>query len=460
MKTVPVANPYDLSVVGESFFLDDNEVEQCLSKAANLFADAKQKLPAWRRIEILENFARLLSAEKESLAKLIAKEAGKPYKDALVEAERAANGVTIAINGIHNLAGKEIPMDIHKASAGRIAFTTYEPIGVVLAISAFNHPLNLIIHQTIPAVAAGCPVLVKPAPQTPLCANRIAELLEQAGLPSGWYQFCPCDLPQAQKLVSDSRIAFLTFIGSATVGWQIRRNIAPGTRISLEHGGAAPVIVNADTDMSQLVPALTKGGFYHAGQVCVSSQRIFAHHSIADKLAEALVKAAKNQKVGNPLDSDTDVGPLITPHEVKRVSQWVEEASTTSGVCMYGEQLSETLFSPTVLYNPPDDAKVSTLEIFGPVICIYPFREEQAAIQQANALPFAFQAAIFGKDIVPMLRQAKALDASAVMINEHTAFRTDWMPFAGRRASGLGVGGIEHTLSDMVQEKMLLFNHW
>jgi acyl-CoA reductase-like NAD-dependent aldehyde dehydrogenase len=349
-------------------------------------------------------------------------------------------------------------MGLNDSSAGRFAMTHHEPLGPVVAFSAFNHPLNLIVHQVAPAVATGCPVVVKPAEATPLACFRFVEILREAGLPDGWCQAClTSDLDVAGKLATDPRVAFFTFIGSARVGWMLRSRLAPGTRCSLEHGGAAPVIIAADADLAEAVPLLATGGFYHAGQVCVSVQRVFAHERIAHELAGELARAAAAMKVGDPTSPATDVGPLIRPAEVERVATWVREAIDGGAEILCGGSAgSETTYAPTVLFDPPDDAKVSRLEIFGPVVCVYPCADLDEAIRRANALPYAFQASVFTRDIDTALRASRRLDAAAVMVNDHTAFRVDWMPFAGLRESGLGVGGIPHTMRDMQFEKMVV----
>ncbi|MCH7683419.1 MAG: aldehyde dehydrogenase family protein, partial [Gemmatimonadetes bacterium] len=283
-------------------------------------------------------------------------------------------------------------------------------------------------------------------------------ILREAGLPEEWCQALQTtDLEVAGALVSDQRVGFFSFIGSDRVGWMLRSKLAPGTRCALEHGGAAPVIVAADADLDHALPLLAKGGFYHAGQVCVSVQRVFAERRIARELAERLAEAGNALKVGDPTEPDTDVGPLIREAEVQRVGEWVREAIDGGAECLSGgEPRSATCYAPTVLFNPPADAKVSTHEIFGPVICVYPYDELDAAIERANALPVAFQAAVFTRDLDTALRASRRLDASAVMVNDHTAFRVDWMPFAGLRRSGLGVGGIPYTMLDMQIEKMVV----
>jgi acyl-CoA reductase-like NAD-dependent aldehyde dehydrogenase len=391
------------------------------------------------------------------LTNIAAEEGGKPYIDSEVEVLRAINGVKLAVAYIGQIKGEQIPMGHTKSSANRLAFTFREPIGVVSSISAFNHPLNLIIHQTVPAIAVGSPVIIKPALTTPLSCLAFMDILKEAGLPDGWCQVIVTDNDAAEKLVSDERINYLSFIGSAKVGWYLRSKLSPGTRCALEHGGAAPVIVEQDADVESMLPALLKGGFYHAGQVCVSVQRVFVHESICEDVANKLAKMAGSLIVGDPLDKKTEVGPLILPREVDRVEEWVNEAvSKGAKILSGGKRISDTLFEPTVLLNPPDDVNVSTQEIFGPVVCVYSYSDRNEAIDKANSLPYAFQAAVFTNNLDTTLDTVNKLNATAVMINDHTAFRVDWMPFGGRDSSGIGMGGIPYSMDEMTREKMMV----
>ncbi len=453
-----VRAPYDNKLIATLDTADAAAVEQALTTAHELFRDRSRWLPGGERIRILQRTAELMSAEREELARAAAEEGGKPLMDSLVEVDRAIDGVHNCIECLRGEAGREIPMDINAASANRLAMTRREPIGVVVAVSAFNHPLNLIVHQVGPAVASGCPVIVKPAEDTPLSCYRFIELLHAAGLPPEWAQaLVVSDLEVASQLVTDARVGFFSFIGSAKVGWMLRTQLAPGARCALEHGGAAPVIVAGDADFDTVLPSLTKGGFYHAGQVCVSVQRVFAHRSIARKLAEDLAGLAQALKVGDPVQTDTEVGPLIRPRETERVAAWVQEAIDTGAECLTGgKPLSESCYAPTVLFNPPDTAQVSRQEIFGPVVCVYEYADIEDAFARANSLPVAFQAAVYTNDLNTALRCYRQIDASAVMVNDHTAFRVDWMPFAGLRQSGLGTGGIPYTYEDMTVEKLLV----
>jgi len=456
-KTIEVTSPFDGKVVGEVPFSTTQEVQAAIDLAEKTFLDHKNALPKFKRIEILENVMKIMSSQVEELTKLCASEGGKPYMDSKVEVNRAINGVQLAIEHLGAFEGKEIAMGHTPSSANRMAYTFKEPIGVVAAISAFNHPFNLAVHQVIPAIAVGCPFIIKPATQTPMSAIKLVEILEEAGLPKGWAQAVVCGRDAGELLATSPKVDFLTFIGSGAVGWYLNSKVSNGTRVALEHGGVAPVIVEPDADIDAMIPDLGKGGFYHAGQVCVSVQRVYVHESICDEVATKLTNYASNLVVGDQMDPKTEVGPLINNNEVDRVEEWVNEAVQKGGkILTGGKRISASCYEPTVILNPADDALVSTKEVFGPVVIIYSYSDIDEAINRANGLEVSFQAAVFTKNIDTALNAVKRLNGTAVMVNDHTAFRVDWMPFGGAKASGLGLGGIHHSMEEMSNEKMMV----
>ncbi len=458
MAYIQIRNPFNQSLIDEIALEDEASVLKKLEQADQLFKDQSKQLPKFERIQILERLAEKIEATAERFAQEAAAEGGKPIVDSRVEITRAIDGIKIAIRELCQLKGEEVVMGITPSSSERLAFTVREPRGIVLAISAFNHPFNLIIHQVIPAIAVGCPVLVKPATTTPLSCRSIVNLLYEVGLPEAWCQMIFCSNEVTGRLVSDARIAFLTFIGSEKVGWMLRSKLAVGASCALEHGGLAPVIIDKNADIAASLPLLVKGGYYHAGQVCVSVQRIYIEKSVAPDFIEQFTESVKCLKTGNQLRDNCDVGPLILPREVDRVHSWVEEAVTSGArLALGGEKISESCYQPTVLVNPSDESSVSCKEIFGPVVCLYTVEDLDEAIARANAIDVSFQSAIFTQDIDKAFKAAKSLNALAVMINDHTAFRVDWMPFGGTKRSGLGVGGIGHTMKDMTLEKLLVF---
>ncbi len=450
--------PYGGAVVGEVEQADAAALAQALELQSGLLRE-RATLPTHERIALLRRAAQLMRGRSEELALRIAREGGKPLRDARVEVERAIDGVEFLAAEAGRHSGREIAMGATPPSEGRLAFTTREPIGIVAAVSAFNHPLNLIVHQAGPAVAAGCPVIVKPAPATPLSALGFIAILHEAGLPPEWCIGLPCENDVAEQLVTSPRIGFFSFIGSARVGWSLRSKLAPGVRCALEHGGAAPLLVDASADFERAVPGILKGGFYHAGQVCVSVQRVYVHQSRKDELVERLRDGIAGLRTGDPTLPETDVGPLIRQGEVERVDDWVKQARGTGAeLACGGEPLGNQCYAPTLLVDTPDDARAMREEIFGPVVNVVGFDELDQAIARANDVPWGFQAAIYGQDIDALLHAARGLNATAVMINDHSAFRVDWMPFGGRGQSGLSMGGMPYTFEDLTQTKLIVLN--
>jgi acyl-CoA reductase-like NAD-dependent aldehyde dehydrogenase len=450
---IEVVQAFDRAQIAQLESDDAAALERKIVSATRLFANRDAQLKPHQRMDILRELTRLMVGKRAYFGRQIAREGGKPLTDAMAEVDRAIDGVRNAVDVLRVAGGREVPMGLTRASTGRRAFTIVEPIGVVAAISAFNHPLNLIVHQVVPAIAVGCPVIIKPSPATPLSCIDFVSLIQEAGLPADWCQtFLPETNELAEALATDPRIAFLSFIGSSRVGWYLRSRLPPGTRCALEHGGAAPAIIDRSADLDRVIESLAKGGYYHAGQVCVSTQRIYVHADLKRDFLDRFAARVAALKVGDPVLAETEVGPLINPREADRVSAWINEAVEGGGRVIGGGRLSDTTLLPGIVVEPPRDAKVSTLEVFGPITCVYSFTRLDDAVADANALPVAFQSSIFTEDLRTAL-----LAASAVMVNDHTAFRTDWMPFAGRRQSGYGVGGIPATMQAMTEEKMIVF---
>ena len=457
---IAVENPFNGEVIAHVETAGKRHLSGLFETAKALHENRDGWLSVRERAGILERAASIILERSDELALQAAREGGKPYNDSKVEMDRAADSAKIAAETIRAEAGRAVPMGGDPYSANRAAFTQMEPAGVVAAISAFNHPLNLIVHQAGAAVAAGCPVIVKPANETPLSCIAFKDILVEAGLPPQWCQVVITDTNEAaEALATDARTAFLSFIGSSRVGWMLRSKLAPGTRCALEHGGAAPALVYPDADMELAAALLAKGGFYHAGQVCVSTQRVFLTREAGRRFIPLFTKRAREMKTGDPALKSTQVGPLIRPGEVGRVHEWVCEAADGGAeIVCGGKPVGNRCYEPTILLNPSASARVSREEIFGPVVCVYEVDDMEDAIARANALDTAFQSSVFTAGVDTALAAAKKLSASAVMVNDHTAFRIDGMPFAGLRKSGLGVGGIPHTIRDMSIEKMTVFH--
>jgi acyl-CoA reductase-like NAD-dependent aldehyde dehydrogenase len=336
----------------------------------------------------------------------------------------------------------------------------HQPIGPVIAVSAFNHPLNLVTHQVVSAFAAGCPCIIKPAADTPISCITLVELFAEAGTPAGWIDYViTTDNALAEKIVTDPRFAFFSFIGSAKVGWYLRSKLPPGTRCALEHGGIAPAFVDETADILAAVKSLTKGAFYHAGQVCVSTQRIFIAKPVFDFFQQAFCAEVEKLQVGIATEMTTQVGPLIRKAELERVDSWVKEAKSLGGeICTGGAVISGQFYAPTVLANAPANATINRQEVFGPVCSLMPFTDLDTEIEKLNSEPFSFHSAVFADSQKIIQKLYSRLQTGCLMVNEHTAFRHDAMTFAGLKQSGLGAGGMPKSIHHMQVEKLKITN--
>ncbi|HXW52579.1 MAG TPA: aldehyde dehydrogenase family protein [Myxococcota bacterium] len=459
MKRVSVINPFDQSLVEEISLDSRSDAFLKLDRAYQLFRNSSNWLTKEKRRDVLEKVKTILESKRDQIIDTAISEGGKPYKDTVIEFERGLNGIDVAISELFHFKGEVVNMELNAASMHRHAYTIKEPRGVVLAISAFNHPFNLIIHQVIPCIVTGCPVLIKPTLKTPLTCKIVVDALYQAGLDEGFCQYLPVDNDVAEALVSDERVSFLSFIGSARVGWYLRTKLAPGAHCALEHGGLAPVILDHDVDWQEIMPKLLRSSFYHAGQVCVKTQRIYVPEPCAQDFVSQFKQRTLNLRVGNPKDPDTDVGPIISQSELSRIEEWVNESIAHGAKLICGgKRILKTCYEPTIIFDPKLTDKISTEEIFGPVVAVYPYKKLSEAIELANDTKYFFQAAIFTKNIDHAFVAANKLYGRTVLINDHSAFRVDWMPFGGHRRSGLGVGGIGYAMKDLAIDKLLIFN--
>lgn len=456
---INVSSPYDGHLIRNVSLTSEEEIEQILEESYTLFQDKKNWLTPNDRVTILENAYKIMQVKSMELALLASEEGGKPLVDSKIEVARALEGILIAKNSISQLHGEEIPMQLNNLSLNKRAYTHREPVGIVYAICAFNHPVNLVIHQAITAIAVGCPVIIKPSSSTPLSCLTIMQILYDAGLPKQWCQAIVCGNILAEKVVTDPRIKYFSFIGSSKVGWYLRSKLSPGTKCVLEHGGAAPIIIEQDADIETAVPGIVKGGYYHAGQVCVSVQRIYVHNKIIKSFNKLMVEQINNLIVGDPLVENTQVGPLISESALKNIEENVNQAQYDGGKILTGGNITqETCFEPTLILNPPNTAVISKREIFGPVVCVFGYSDLTDAIKLANELPYQFQSSIYTKNIDIAWCAIRELKANTVLVNEQTTFRVDWMPFGGQDESGIGLGGIPYSMHDMTYPKLAIWH--
>lgn len=456
-RILKVHAPFDDRLLSEVEFHNSIAIEQSLESAYQYHQDKDAWLKPHQRVRVLSNFLQKMVENEDSLAELASLEGGKPIKDTYIELNRAKAALTTAIETIPQISGREIPMGLSKASDNRMAYTFREPCGVVFAVSSFSHPINLIIHHIAPAIATGCPVIIKPSLKTPLSCLRLIDLLHDSGAPKPLCQALLLEDEQTEKVCADSRISFLSFTGASSTGWYLRSLISPGAQSILIHGGACPVIVDENCNLEKAASLITRGAFYHSGQIGSSVQRVFIHHKVIKQLSKKLVELCSKLNVGDPLSVDSDLSVLIDNKTTTRIEAWVNQALESGTKCLVGgKKLTNNCFEPTILLEPSHDLKVSREEIYGPVLCLYGYKDRIQAINQANNLPFCFHAAVMSNDLNVAMDTVKRLNATCVMVNDHSAFHVDWMPYGGRQYSGTGVGGIVSSMRALSYEKLMV----
>jgi acyl-CoA reductase-like NAD-dependent aldehyde dehydrogenase len=457
-ETIAVQSPYDGSVLGEVPACTAADVDRAVASAKAALAAGP--LPLWKRAAVLDAAARLLAERREEFARIIAAEAAKPIKTARVEAERASGTFQFAATEARKLAGEMVPLDAAAPGEGKLGFTLRVPIGVVGAIAPFNFPLNLVAHKVAPAIAAGCPVVLKPASQTPFSSIALAELLiDECGLPADQLHVVTGGGGTVgNALVDHPDIALITFTGSPPVGWSIRAR-APRKRVGLELGNNAPVVIEPDGDWRTAAAKIRVAGFSHAGQSCISTQRIYVHRSIADDFTAELVEGVRTLVVGDPMEEATDVSALISPSERERVASWVEEAQAAGAkVATGGELTSDGVLQPTVLTDVTPDMKVCALEVFGPVVGVAAYDDLDEALRLANESEYGLQAAIFTSDIGKAFKAFQTLDYGGVLVNEVPTWRADQQPYGGLRDSGNTREGPAYSVKEMTEIRMVVIN--
>jgi acyl-CoA reductase-like NAD-dependent aldehyde dehydrogenase len=453
-----VRSPYDNSLVGKIPACTAADVDRAVAVARAALQAGP--MPLWRRAQILDIAAARLTERREEFAQIISRESAKPIKTARVEAERAAGTFLFAAAEARKLAGEMIPLDALPSGEGKFGFTLRVPIGVVGAIAPFNFPLNLVVHKVAPAIAAGCPVVLKPASQTPFSSIALAEMLiDECGLPADYLQVVTGGGSTVGNAVVDHPdIALITFTGSPDVGWGIRSR-APRKRVGLELGNNAPVIIEADGNWLQAADKIRMAGFSHAGQSCISTQRIFVHSSIAAQFTDALSERVATLVVGDPADEATDVSALISISERDRVKSWIDEAVTQGAQLVSGGVIGDDgVLRPTILANVSHDMKVCAGEVFGPVVAIAAYDDLDEALRLANDSAFGLQAAIFTSDIGKGLKAIRTLDFGGVLVNEVPTWRADQQPYGGLRDSGNTREGPAFSVKEMTEIRMVVIS--
>ena len=450
-----VRSPYDGELVAMIHRAGPDEVEAAIAAAVRAFQTTR-KLPSWRRAEILTQVADGIEAQREDFARTIALEAGKPIKTARLEADRAAFTFRVASEEAKRIYGEIIPLDWLPGNEGRFAQVRRVPLGPVAGITPFNFPLNLVAHKVAPALAAGNPIVLRPASQTPISTFNLARLILDAGWPEEGIAVVPCSTTHAKPLVEDPRIKLLTFTGSPAVGWCLK-NRAGFKRVTLELGGNAAVIVHADADTAYAAERIVWGGTAYAGQTCISVQRVYIHESL-EQFRDDLVRRFETLVVGDPLDEATDVGPVINAAEAERVELWLKEAIADGARIVTGGERSGSLLEPTIIAGIGEQMKVSCEELFAPVIGLYDYSDPRDAIERAGASDFGLQAGIFTNDMRLIDLAWEAIDVGGLNVNDVSSFRIDHMPYGGVKQSGFGREGVRYAIEENTEVKQLTYN--
>ncbi|MDE5414409.1 aldehyde dehydrogenase family protein [Alkalihalobacterium chitinilyticum] len=454
-KSLDVRSPFDGEVIGTIDLASDEDIELALATSQSVFRNTMKKMPAHRRAEILRETGERLAERTEEFAQVLALEAGKPIRDARGEIGRAVQVLYFAADEAKKIEGELVPMDSAVGGENRIGMVRRIPIGVVVAITPFNFPLNLALHKLGPAFAAGNTVVLKPAEKTPFTSYMLAKLFEEAGLPKGALNLVMgIGSDMGEKLVTDDRVSKITFTGSPKVGKMIK-NQAGLKKVTLELGSNSPNIIFNDGDIETAATSLVKGAFAFAGQVCISAQRIYVQKGVAQQFQETFVRQVKALKVGNPKEETTDIGPMITEEAAIRAEEWVAEARDQGAVLLTGGTRSGNLFEPTVLVNVEPQMKVVCQEVFAPIVSIIPFETEEEVIGYANDSDFGLQAGVFTKDINRAMRLADELETGGVWINEMSTYRQDNYPYGGVKLSGVGKEGVKYAVEDMTDIKFV-----
>lgn len=452
-----VRSPYDDSVVAEVGTPTEADVEEAARVAAGTFEESR-RLPVHARAEALAHISRRLAETVDENAELIAREGGKPIKWARVEAQRAVSTFRWAAETVRHGDDELIRLDTEAALGSRIGLIRRFPVGPVLGITPFNFPLNLVAHKVAPAIGVGAPIVVKPASATPLGALRIAELFAETDLPAGMVQVLPVSSKVADGMARDPRYRKISFTGSSEIGWYLK-GLDPKKRVTLELGGNAGVIVHADADLDLAAQRIAFGGYYQAGQSCISVQRVFVASEVFDDLADRLTKQVESLKVGDPLDPTVDVGPVIQRSEVDRIAAWVREAVEQGATVLTGGQGDGPFFQPTLLAQVRPEMKVCREEIFGPVVTISPYETFEEALALVNDSRYGLQAGVFTNDINRAFEAHRTLEVGGVIVNDVSAFRADQMPYGGSKDSGFGREGLRFAMEEMTEPRIMVLSH-
>jgi glyceraldehyde-3-phosphate dehydrogenase (NADP+) len=450
-----IANPADPAMpAGATYNATEEQYEEAVRAAVAAF-EQMRVLPAYERGRALREISNGIKARREELGRTISLEAGKPIRDSLVEVDRASLTFRLGAEEAERMYGEMIPLDLMASSKGRVGITRRFPIGPVAAISPFNFPLNLAAHKLAPAIAAGCSIVLKPPSKDPLTMLTVAEIVDGVGLPQGAVSILPMTRELGDKMVADDRFKLLTFTGSPSVGWRMKDR-AGKKKVVLELGGNAGVIVDKSADLDWAVKRTLVGAFTYAGQVCISVQRLFVHEDVREAFLERFRAGVATLKLGDPLQPDTDLGPMVDDAAAARTQRWVDEAVQLGGRVVAGGKADGAFFEPTILENVPVEAQVCSNEAFAPLVVVFPFSDFGDAIRQVNDSFFGLQTGVFTNDLGNAWRAFNELEVGGVVVNDVPTYRIDHMPYGGVKDSGLGREGLRWAVEDMTELRIMV----
>lgn len=455
-NTTDVINPYDGSVVETVCMAGPEEIEAATKAAVETFEQTK-KMEPYERVAILKHIVKRLEERAEEFAEALSKENGKTIKESRGEVARAISTFDLAVGEASRVYGEAYDGGITAAAKGRRILVRKFPIGPVAGISPFNFPLNLSVHKIAPALAVGCPIVIKPASKTPLACLMLSEIIDETDLPKGAFSCLPCTREAGQQMVEDDRFKLLTFTGSPDVGWKMKAD-AGKKPVVLELGGNAGLIIDKDVeDWDHVINRAAIGAFYQCGQVCISVQHIFCHEDVYDEFKKRFTEKTKSLKVGDPLDESTDIGPIIDEKNRARIQEWISEAEGKGAKVIEGNEVDGTAIRPTILEDVSPDTKISVEEAFGPVVNIHKVKDVQEAVARANDTKFGLQVGVFSNNFDNIQHVFNCMDVGGVIVNDVPAFRVDHMPYGGIRDSGLGREGIRYAMEDMLEQKAMVY---
>src|SRR6266536_1050836 len=454
--TLEVKSPWDGTVVAELGVPTDADIEDAVASAVETFKESRH-LPTYARAEALLHISRGIAQRVDQIAEIVAREGGKPLKWSKVEVSRAVSTFRWASEEARRFGGEFLPLDTEQSLGSRAGIVRRFPFGPVIGISPFNFPVNLVAHKIAPALAVGAPIVIKPAGVTPLGALALAELFDQTELPKGMLSVLPISSERAQKLVEDHRFKKFTFTGSG-IGWKLK-GLDPRKHVTLELGGNAGVIVHSDADLDNAAGRIAIGGYYQAGQSCISVQRVLVQSEVYDDFVARLVKQVESLKVGDPMDPTVDVGPVIDSGAAERIEQWVSEAVEQGAKILTGGPREGSVIQPTVLVNVTPDMRVCREEVFGPVITVLPYQTYEEALEKVNDSPYGLQAGVFTSSIDRAMLAHREIQVGGVIVNDVSAFRADQMPYGGSKESGYGREGLRYAMEEMTEPRIMVLSH-